>query len=63
MGDLAEKAEVTARLDTVEKRWSRQVVAKDQAFLNQVQQILDIVVSVAGHVASGEAAYDRLRAV
>ncbi|KAJ1041186.1 hypothetical protein NDA11_006746 [Ustilago hordei] len=63
MGDLAEKTEVTARLDTVEKRWSRQVVAEDQAFLDQVQQILDIVVSVAGHVASGEAAYERLRAV
>ncbi|KAJ1030473.1 hypothetical protein NDA16_001382 [Ustilago loliicola] len=63
MGDQAEEAAATARLHQTEQRWSRLNVSEDQAFLDQVQQILDIVVSVAGYVASGEAANERLRAL
>ncbi len=53
---------VAARLDQVEGRWTRSDQSQDQVHLGQVRQILDIVVSVGGYVASGEAASDRLAA-
>lgn len=51
---------VSARLEQVERSWTRSDESQDQVYLEQVRQILDIVVSVAGYVASGEAASERL---
>lgn len=63
LGDDRETISVTARLDTVERAWTRLDASQDQAHLQQVRQILDVVVSVAGYVASGEAANKRLEVV
>lgn len=62
MGDEAQKDAITARLDQVERAWTRSDVSQDKACMDQTRQILDIVVSVAGYVASGEAASERLSA-
>uniref|UniRef100_V5EW56 Anaphase-promoting complex subunit 5 n=1 Tax=Kalmanozyma brasiliensis (strain GHG001) TaxID=1365824 RepID=V5EW56_KALBG len=51
---------VSARLEQFERSWTRSDESQDQVYLEQVRQILDIVVSVAGYVASGEAASERL---
>lgn len=63
VGDQEQEAAMTARLHQLEQRLMRVNVSDDHTFLDQVQQILDIVISVAGYVASGEAANQRLRAL
>lgn len=62
-GNVREVDTVTARLEQVESSWTRSDESQDQACLEQARQMLDIVVSVAGYVASGEAASERLVAV
>ncbi|SNX81455.1 uncharacterized protein MEPE_00160 [Melanopsichium pennsylvanicum] len=63
MGAQAEESALTVRLNEVEPRWTRTDMSQDQARMDEVRQILDIVVSVAGYVASGEAASERLSAL
>ena len=50
-------------LNGCKSSWTRSDESQDQACLEQARQMLDIVVSVAGYVASGEAASERLVAV
>ncbi|CBQ67541.1 conserved hypothetical protein [Sporisorium reilianum SRZ2] len=63
LGNREEVDTVTARLDQVERSWTRSDGSQDDACLEQARQILDVVVSVGGYVASGEAASQRLFAV
>ncbi|CDW97415.1 hypothetical protein, partial [Sporisorium scitamineum] len=56
IGNAEEVDTVTARLEQVERSWTRSDESQDQTNLEQARQILDVVVSVAGYVASGEAA-------
>ncbi|SPO19789.1 uncharacterized protein UTRI_00181_B [Ustilago trichophora] len=60
MGDEAQVSGLATRLDMVEQAWTRSDQTQDRACIDQVRQILDVVVSVAGYVASGEAASKRL---
>ncbi|SPO20705.1 uncharacterized protein UTRI_00181 [Ustilago trichophora] len=60
LGDEARVSDLATRLDKVEQAWTRSDQSQDRVCIDQVRQILDIVVSVAGYVASGEAASKRL---
>lgn len=62
MADSAQENATAARLDQVEKSWTHADATQSEAFLDQIRQILDITVMVAGYVASGEAASERLNA-
>ncbi|GAC96719.1 hypothetical protein PHSY_004303 [Pseudozyma hubeiensis SY62] len=63
LGNGDDTVAVTSRLNQVERRWTRSDKSHDEAHLEQVGQILDVVISVAGYVASGEAASERPVAV
>lgn len=62
IGDQAKSDTTAARLHMVERSWARADKTQDEALLAEVREVLDIVVSVAGYVASGEAAGQRLSA-
>lgn len=60
-GDEAQVSSLSTRLGQVETIWTRSDASQDEVCMSEVRQILDIVVSVAGYVASGEAAERLLR--
>ena len=62
IGNQAQEDVLAARLDQIERLWTRSDTSQDEAYLEQMREVLDVVVSVAGYVASGEAASARLSA-
>ncbi|GAC73382.1 hypothetical protein PANT_9c00091 [Moesziomyces antarcticus T-34] len=59
VGDQTSREEIALRLDRVERLWTRKDASEDETFWEQTRQILDVIVSVAGYVASGQAAGGR----